>query len=174
MSNYPPQQPPRKLERSSTNKVFGGVCGGVANYVNMDPTLVRVLTVLISLFTGVPVILYIIALFVIPEESSTSRTQSYPPVNGPQWNYGAHRQDGAPNGFSTSQPSYAPSPSPQAAPTPYGNRTPSASGEEAIWGTEGAPWEQRQNDPSSSSPASGLKSTPSDKGGSEEPNDNKL
>ena len=43
-SPYPPYQQPRKLERSRTNKVLGGVCGGVANYVNMDPTLVRVLT----------------------------------------------------------------------------------------------------------------------------------
>ena len=66
-SPYPPQ-PPRRLERSKSNRILGGVCAGVANYLNMDPTLVRVLTVVISLFTGVPVILYIIALFVVPEE----------------------------------------------------------------------------------------------------------
>ena len=60
-SPYPPQ-PPKKLERSKSNRILGGVCAGVANYLNMDPTLVRVLTVVISLFTGVPVILYIVAL----------------------------------------------------------------------------------------------------------------
>ena len=43
----------------------------------MDVTLVRILTVLISLFTGVPVILYIIALFVIPEEGDPG-TPTYP------------------------------------------------------------------------------------------------
>ena len=68
-SPYPPQ-PPKRLERSKSNRILGGVCAGVANYLNMDPTLVRVLTVVISLFTGVPVILYIIALFVVPEEGS--------------------------------------------------------------------------------------------------------
>ena len=50
----------------------------------MDPTLVRVLTVVISLFTGVPVILYIIALFVVPEEGSQPASPTYPPVSGPQ------------------------------------------------------------------------------------------
>ena len=64
MSSPYPAQPPRRLERSKSNRILGGVCAGVANYLNMDPTLVRVLTVVISLFTGVPVILYIIALFV--------------------------------------------------------------------------------------------------------------
>jgi hypothetical protein len=51
-SPYPPQ-PPKRLERSKSNRILGGVCAGVANYLNMDPTLVRVLTVVISLFTGV-------------------------------------------------------------------------------------------------------------------------
>lgn len=78
---YPAQQPPRRLERSRTNRVIGGVCGGAADYLNMDPSMVRVLTVVISLFTGVPVILYLIALFVIPE-SSEPGPRNYPPVNG--------------------------------------------------------------------------------------------
>ena len=82
-SPYPPQ-PPRRLERSKANRILGGVCAGVANYLNMDPTLVRVLTVVVSLFTGVPVILYFIALFVVPEEGSQPATPTYPPVGGPQ------------------------------------------------------------------------------------------
>ena len=67
MSNPYPPQPPKRLVRSTSNRVIGGVCGGVADYLNMDVTLVRILTVLISLFTGVPVILYVIALFIVPE-----------------------------------------------------------------------------------------------------------
>ena len=82
-SPYPPQAP-KRLERSKSNRILGGVCAGVANYLNMDPTLVRVLTVVISLFTGVPVILYIIALFVVPEEGSQPTSPTYPPVGGPQ------------------------------------------------------------------------------------------
>ncbi len=126
---YPPYQPPRKLERSRSNKVLGGVCGGLANYANMDPTLVRVLTVVISLFTGVPIILYLIALFVIPEEGRDSGSSISPPVNGPQWTYGSYPQDPTQAGtVPPNQPSYAPT----------------AGSGDAVWGQEGAPWEQRQ------------------------------
>ncbi len=146
-SPYPPQ-PPRKLERSKSNRVLGGVCGGVANYLNMDPTLVRVLTVVISLFTGVPVILYIIALFVIPEEGSQPATPTYPPVGGPQGQaagYPTAPQQGA--GYSTAPqqaaPAYPPSEPTQASQPPV----PPASAEDSVWGTEGPPWEQRQPAP---------------------------
>jgi phage shock protein PspC (stress-responsive transcriptional regulator) len=157
-SPYPPYQQPRKLERSRTNKVLGGVCGGVANYVNMDPTLVRVLTVVISLFTGVPVILYLIALFVIPEEGSNKDQQNYPPVNGPQqWSYGPYGQ-GTP-GFedsTTGQPSYAPGPGQQPAPG-YGTGNPE---DRAVWGAEGAPWEAGAQTPPANQPESGPASGP--------------
>ena len=140
-SPYPPQ-PPKRLERSKSNRVLGGVCAGVANYLNMDPTLVRVLTVVISLFTGVPIILYIIALFVVPEEGSQPAAPSYPPVAGPQ---------GQASGFptappQTAQPAY--SPAGMSGPTqPAQPPTPPVSAEDAVWGTEGAPWEQRQAAP---------------------------
>src|SRR3712207_502621 len=79
-SPYPPQ-PPKRLVRSTSNRIIGGVCGGLADYLNMDANLVRILTVLISLFTGVPVILYIIALFVVPEDTA-SQPSAPPPVAG--------------------------------------------------------------------------------------------
>jgi phage shock protein PspC (stress-responsive transcriptional regulator) len=63
-----PTSGPKLLRRSRTDRYVGGVCGGVAAYLNMDPTLVRILTVLITLFTGAPVILYLVALFFMPEE----------------------------------------------------------------------------------------------------------
>ena len=78
MTSTGPWQAPKKLERSRSNRVLGGVCAGVANYLNMDPTLVRVLTVIITLFTGVPVVVYLVLLFVIPEEGSPAQ-QSFPP-----------------------------------------------------------------------------------------------
>ncbi len=153
---YPPyNQPPRKLERSRSNRVLGGVCGGVAYYVNMDPTLVRVLTVVISLFTGVPIILYLIALFVIPEEDASGGPKNYPPVNGPQqqhqqWTYGPGV--GSTEGQAPYQPSYAPG-QPQYNPNaPYGN-TAGSSEDPAVWGPEGAPWEATSNPPSGASAA---------------------
>ena len=82
-SPYPPSAP-RKLYRSRSKRMIGGVCGGLADYLNMDPTLVRILTVVIALFTGIPVVLYIVALFVVPEEPTGFPPQAYPPVNAPQ------------------------------------------------------------------------------------------
>ena len=43
---------PTRLERSTTNKVVAGVCGGIAEYLQVDPTLVRVFFVLGTIFTG--------------------------------------------------------------------------------------------------------------------------
>lgn len=152
---YPPYQGPRKLERSRTNRVLGGVCGGVADYVNMDPTLVRVLTVLISLFTGVPVIIYLIALFVIPEEGSRdSGTQGYPGVSGPQWTYDPYAQQNSEGLVPPAQPSY-PS-DPQAAPA-YGSRA--TEEDRGVWGAAGAPWDQPQA-PSWQQPPAGSRQQP--------------
>ena len=75
-----PYSAPRRLERSRNDRFIGGVCGGIAKYLNMDPTLVRILTVVITLFTFVPVVAYIIAMFVMPEESPVD-SDSYPPVD---------------------------------------------------------------------------------------------
>jgi phage shock protein PspC (stress-responsive transcriptional regulator) len=74
-----PDPAPRRLERSRSDRLIGGVCGGLANYLNMDPTLVRVLTVLITLFTGVPILAYLIALLIMPEEPAAG-AEPYRPV----------------------------------------------------------------------------------------------
>jgi len=143
-SPYP--QPSKRLERSKSNRIVGGVCAGVANYLNMDPTLVRVLTVVISLFTGVPVILYIVALFVMPEEGSQPNPPSYPPVGGPQAQAGGGY---SPTPQQTAPPAYAPyTPSSGSAPTqPQSSAAGPVSADDSVWGSEGAPWEQRQPAP---------------------------
>ena len=58
----------KKLTKSRTNKVISGVCGGVAQYLNLDPTIVRVVWALITFFGGSGIILYIICAIVMPEE----------------------------------------------------------------------------------------------------------
>ena len=58
----------KKLFRSATDKKLAGVCGGVAKYLNMDPTVIRVLWAIISLFAFVGVVAYILCAFIIPEE----------------------------------------------------------------------------------------------------------
>ena len=57
----------KKLYRSRKDYMIAGVCGGIADYFNIDPTLVRLATVLIVLLGGVGVIAYIIAWIIIPQ-----------------------------------------------------------------------------------------------------------
>lgn len=61
---------PKKLTRSIDRKI-GGVCGGLAEYFELDPTLVRVVYVLLTIFSvGFPgVLLYIILLLLMPERA---------------------------------------------------------------------------------------------------------
>ena len=60
----------KKLYRDTKNKAISGVCAGLAKYLNMDVSVVRLLTVLLALFAGAAVLAYIICIFVIPEEPS--------------------------------------------------------------------------------------------------------
>ena len=57
----------KRLYRSTTQKMLGGVCGGIAEYFDIDPTLVRLALVAITLFGGSGIIAYIVAYLVIPE-----------------------------------------------------------------------------------------------------------
>ena len=58
----------KKLYRSRTDKKLCGVCGGLAKYFNMDPTIVRVLTVLLTLCVGGGLLAYIVCALIMPEE----------------------------------------------------------------------------------------------------------
>jgi phage shock protein PspC (stress-responsive transcriptional regulator) len=57
---------PRRLTRSSTDKKIGGVCGGLAEYFDLDPTLIRVIWVLLVLCGGTGLLAYIILWIVLP------------------------------------------------------------------------------------------------------------
>ncbi|MDF2586219.1 MAG: putative stress-responsive transcriptional regulator [Anaerocolumna sp.] len=57
---------PKKLFRSNSNKMICGVCGGIAEYINLDPTIVRLLWVLFSFMGGAGILAYIIAAIIIP------------------------------------------------------------------------------------------------------------
>lgn len=59
----------KKLTRSRQNRMLMGVCGGVAAYFNLDPTVVRLIWALISLYSfGLGVVGYLVASLIIPEE----------------------------------------------------------------------------------------------------------
>ena len=62
---------PKKLTRPRTGRMLAGVCAGIANYVNMDPTVIRVIYALLSIFTAFAgVIVYPILMLVIPEDKN--------------------------------------------------------------------------------------------------------
>nr|MBI4156298.1 PspC domain-containing protein [Candidatus Woesearchaeota archaeon] len=56
----------KRLYRSNTNKVLAGVCGGIGEYFDIDPVIIRLIWVLF-LFMGAGIIAYIIAWIVIPK-----------------------------------------------------------------------------------------------------------
>jgi phage shock protein C len=63
-----PPAPPKRLTRSMKDKKIAGVCGGLAEYLDMDPTLVRLIWVMLALFVGWGVLGYVIAWIVLPEQ----------------------------------------------------------------------------------------------------------
>jgi phage shock protein PspC (stress-responsive transcriptional regulator) len=59
----------KKLYRSTTNKTIAGVCAGLAEYLNIDPTIIRVIWALVGL-TGSGLIAYLVCALIIPEKPS--------------------------------------------------------------------------------------------------------
>lgn len=75
----------RKLYKSSTNRVFFGVCGGIGEFFEVDPVVIRLLTVIFTLMGGAGLLAYIIAAIMIPESSLAGRFRSSGPGNsGPE------------------------------------------------------------------------------------------
>ena len=66
----------KKLTRSA-NKLLAGVCGGIAEYFDIDPTLVRILYAALTLFSAAfpGLILYIIMLLIMPEKDKNDHIQ---------------------------------------------------------------------------------------------------
>lgn len=58
----------KRLYRSRSERMLGGVCGGLGEYLNIDPTIVRIIFIFAGLLGGPGVIAYIVMLLIIPEE----------------------------------------------------------------------------------------------------------
>ncbi|MDY5021651.1 MAG: PspC domain-containing protein [Blautia sp.] len=56
----------KRLYKSSVNCMICGVCGGIAEYFDIDPTLVRLAWIVLSMFGGSGILAYIVAAIVIP------------------------------------------------------------------------------------------------------------
>ncbi len=60
--------PTRKLYRSKTSRQVAGVCGGLAQHFNVDPTLIRVLFVVLAVLGGSGILLYLALWIIVPSE----------------------------------------------------------------------------------------------------------
>ncbi|MFB6213077.1 MAG: PspC domain-containing protein [Candidatus Nanohaloarchaea archaeon] len=59
----------KRLYRSESDRILGGVCGGIAEVYDMDPSLVRILALFLVLGTGAGLLIYLFAWLIIPGES---------------------------------------------------------------------------------------------------------
>jgi phage shock protein PspC (stress-responsive transcriptional regulator) len=60
----------KKLHRSQTDKIFAGVCGGLADYFDIDATIIRLLFILIVAFGGSGLIVYLLLWLIMPKSSN--------------------------------------------------------------------------------------------------------
>ena len=74
----------QRLYRSRVNKVFAGVCGGLAEYFDVDPVIIRIIFVLMVFFGGSGIPLYIAAIIIIPQKPYVLADFEKPPVDPTQ------------------------------------------------------------------------------------------
>jgi phage shock protein C len=80
VNETPPRPDERRLTRSRTNRILGGVCAGLARYLGVDVILIRIAFVVLALAWGGGVILYVIGWILIPEEEPGAPPDRAPPI----------------------------------------------------------------------------------------------
>lgn len=69
----------KRLYRSQKNRVLAGICGGLGEYYNVDPVLVRIIAIFLTLFLCFPFLVYLVAIFVIPQDPQGSSQMTTQP-----------------------------------------------------------------------------------------------
>ncbi len=67
----------KRLLRSSTDVVLGGVCAGLGNYLGIDPVFVRVFFILMAVFSGIGGVIYLILWAVMPREDAPNANPDF-------------------------------------------------------------------------------------------------
>jgi len=67
---------PKKLTRSSSDRMISGVCGGMGEYFQIDSTLVRIIWVVLTLMGGAGILLYLAAILIIPLDIDTGQKKT--------------------------------------------------------------------------------------------------
>jgi phage shock protein PspC (stress-responsive transcriptional regulator) len=58
----------KKLYKSATNRKIAGVCGGIGEYFDVDPTIIRLIWIILVLAAGTGLLAYIIAAIIMPDQ----------------------------------------------------------------------------------------------------------
>ena len=65
----------RQLHRSTSNRMIAGVCAGIGEYINVDPTVVRLMAVLLFFLSGgTMIVAYLVMALIVPEEPAAPNT----------------------------------------------------------------------------------------------------
>ncbi len=77
--DYNPDYEPtlRRLTRNKVDGKLGGVCAGIGDYLGWDHTMVRILTILLIIFTGLPLIAYFIFWILMPKDTRAPYIREY-------------------------------------------------------------------------------------------------
>ncbi|HDP68903.1 MAG TPA: PspC domain-containing protein [Candidatus Marinimicrobia bacterium] len=67
----------KRLYRSRTNRIIGGVCGGIGDYLELDPVFIRLVWGILFFMGGVGFLAYIIAWVIIPEEGEENTANAF-------------------------------------------------------------------------------------------------
>ncbi|GHV19207.1 PspC domain-containing protein [Clostridia bacterium] len=59
----------KRITKSRNSRMICGVCGGLAEYLNLDPSIIRILWVIFCLMAGTGLLAYIICAIILPEEA---------------------------------------------------------------------------------------------------------
>jgi len=75
-----PKTPPRRITRSRDDRMLGGVCAGIARYLDVDPVIVRVATVALVCAVGAGAVAYVAAWILMPvdDDEPAATTPSVP------------------------------------------------------------------------------------------------
>lgn len=71
----------KKLYKDKKNAMLSGVCAGVAKYFDMDPTIIRLIWVFVTLLGGSGLVAYVVCAIVIPDEPDTVTEVDYTEVD---------------------------------------------------------------------------------------------
>jgi len=72
---------PKRLYRSGKGRVVAGICGGLADYFDIDPLLIRIVFIILALTGGLGIILYLAAWLIIPGQNSSADQSKTPPTH---------------------------------------------------------------------------------------------